>query len=296
MNARESVKLGAHDVCTVRTVPLNARASNMAASHLETMKVENEQAVHRIAWLESNLHSQAQRIAAAEERKAELSALRSSALLRFAKQHAEEEAARRELSDCRKGIEAAWKRIQELQEAITRVCLERQQQEAVDAAHQLRYAEHTKTVKRTERCALVGAEILERECGTLIECLTAADARHAAVQEQAGQEQAEHEGEQEQDVDECNNREVQVMAEAVTDEASADYAGKRCASAAPMTDEELENAVMCILASSGPSDAASILADARCAGADAQRLDRTLCALKDAYLCYEAGEGCFAII
>jgi hypothetical protein len=70
------------------------------ASHLASMKVENEQALHRIAFLESNLQIQIQQTHTATERKAELSALRSSALLLFAKQHAEEEAARRELNEC----------------------------------------------------------------------------------------------------------------------------------------------------------------------------------------------------
>ena len=42
------------------------------ASHLASMKVENEQALHRIAFLESNLQIQIQQTQAAEARKVEL--------------------------------------------------------------------------------------------------------------------------------------------------------------------------------------------------------------------------------
>ena len=89
------------------------------------------------------------------------------------------------------------------------------------------------------------------------------------------------------ELEEC---EEQITPDAATIGSSSD------GTTGPTTDEELENAVMSILASSGPADAFFILADARCAGADAQKLDRTLQALKDAYLCYETGNGCFAIM
>jgi hypothetical protein len=221
------------------------------------------------------------------------------------------------VSSCRRGIEAAWKRIHALQEANTRVGLERQQQEAMDAKHQLRRADHAKTVERTERRAMLGAEILERECQALIEGLTAADAQLAGAQRTAEQERAERErereeqeqegeGEEEEEVVEEEEERKERMAqdeqaelEECEEQITPDAATIRSSSdgtTGPTTDEELENAVMSILASSGPADAFFILADARCAGADAQKLDRTLQALKDAYLCYETGNGCFAIM
>ena len=271
------------------------------------MKVENEQALQRIAWLEDNLQLQAQQIAAAAERKTELSALRSSALLRFAKQHAEEEAARRELGDCRKGIEIAWRHIQELQEANTRVCLERQKHEAMDARHRARYSEHTEMVERTERCALLGAEILERECNDLLQDLKDADDNLAEAKRVAEREQQqerlqrvrEHDERVDQEDQEEHEEEEHVERKKHTSLEGSEGDFERQATSAPATpatDEDLENAVMSILASSGPADAFGILADARCAGVDAGRLDRALQALKDAYLCYEASNGCFAIM
>ena len=193
--------------------------------------------------------------------------------------------------------------------------LERQQQEAMDAKHQLRRADHAKTVERTELHAMLGAEILERECQALIEGLTAGDAQLAGAQRTAEQERAEREREREEQEQEGKGEEEvveeeeerkermaqdeQAELEECEEQITPDAATIRSSSdgtTGPTTDEELENAVMSILAGSGPADAFFILADARCAGADAQKLDRTLQALKDAYLCYETGNGCFAIM
>lgn len=294
-------------------MPEHTRA-RMASSHLNQMMHENESARARIAQLEIELQLQAKAIEAAQRRKEELSALRSASLLRFARVHAEEESARRALSDCRRGIETAWDRIKGLQDDNAALFLELQHHEALDAKHRKRYEELAETIKRTERRASLGTEILEEECQALITQLRAEDAQRQS-DEQAELAERDRQaaeartaaaaaaaamaatlvtaGAQEAAEAECLEGNMETRNELEIDQPTPSDSTTGAGTSGPTTDAELETSVLAIL-TSGRANTATILSDPRCAGVDAARLERILRTLKDAWLCYEAGGGYFA--
>ena len=285
----------------------------MAGNHLDTLAADNHLGKLRVEELEQELESQAADIRRAEDRKAELSALRSSALLQFARQHAEEEATKRSLVECRKGITDAWMRIQALQARNAQVCLQQQQHEQTEAKHKRRRDEHAIAVAAVERKANFGAEVLQGECQLLLEAMAAADSRRAEAEaeaQRAMEEAAEQRRQQEEAAladqarHEAEEAEVAAAEAAELEIAAAAEAATAAAAAAAMTDEDIEKAILAQLEVTGrAADAKTILQGLASAGGasfaigiDAVRLDRALHSLKDSWQCYEPEPGQFAIM
>ena len=281
-----------------------------ARSHLDTLAADNHVGKMRVEELEQELESQAAAIRRAEERKSELSALRSSALLRFARQHAEEETTKRSLVECRKGITDAWMQIQVLQERNAQVCLQQQQHEQIDAKHKHKQDQHTIAVAAVDRKAAFGADVLQGECQLLLEVMAAADSRRAEAEAAAQRAKKEAADKRQQEeaaaVERARHEAQQAKAEAAeAAESEAMAATVAVAMAAAMTDEDIEKAILAQLEVTGrrAADATTIMqglvsagGTSFAAGVDPVRLDRALQSLKDSWQCYEPEPGQFAIM
>ena len=255
-------------------------------THLDTLAKDNEIQKQHILRLEKELASLARNTAREEDRKNKLSALRTTALLRFARVHAEEETSKRYLAECRKGIEDAWSKIQSFQERLADLMVQKSREEVIDAKIRKRRADHFEDVERVLKEANLGAEVLEAECSSIVAALKTMDEKQA--QEEAAAAAAQ-EAQRVADAEaEAEALRAQQEAQAIDNEVAPADDGT---SQQELIDEELDNAVLSVLSSLPCADRTNILQALPTVDASSAHVDMSLERLKAAFLIYESGPG-----